>query len=91
MVIKYKDGSQYTKHYDGTIMLSEKDKVTVEHPNFATVRVTLDRVKMRTDTIIGMGSAYANVGFDNIFERSNDGRLIETFVGDIKVVSYLEK
>ena len=72
-------------------MLSEKDKVTVEHPNFATVRVTLDRVKMRTDTIIGMGSAYANVGFDNIFERSNDGRLIETFVGDIKVVSYLEK
>jgi len=38
-----------------------------------------------------MGSAYANVGFDNIFERSNDGRLVETFVDGTKIVSYLEK
>jgi hypothetical protein len=49
-------------------------------------------VKARTDTVIGHGSAYANVGFENIFERSNDGRVVETFLGDnARVVSYKEK
>jgi hypothetical protein len=56
------------------------------------VRVSLDRVKARTDTIIGLGSAYANVGFENVFERSNDGRVVETFLGNgSRVISYREK
>lgn len=39
-----------------------------------------------------MGSSYANVGYDNIFERSNDGRLVETFVPDGTIIrSYREK
>lgn len=39
-----------------------------------------------------MGSAYANVGFDNLFERSNDGRVVETFLGEkARVVTYREK
>ncbi|CAD8207264.1 unnamed protein product [Paramecium octaurelia] len=91
LIIYYKDGSQYTQHYDGTIMLIKGDKVIVEHPNFASVVVTIDKVKQRTGTIIGMGSAYANVGFDNIFERSNDGRVVETFYQGCKVISYIEK
>lgn len=68
-----------------------QDQVIVEHPNFASVKIILDKVKQRTDTVIGMGSAYANVGFDNIFERSNDGRVVETYVEGHKIVSYLEK
>ena len=49
-------------------------------------------MKARTDTVIGMGSAYANVGFDNVFERSNDGRVVETWIGDGgRVVAYREK
>lgn len=63
----------------------------VEHPNFASVKITLDKVKARTDTIIGMGSAYANVGFENIFERSNDGRVVETYIEGNKIITYLEK
>lgn len=51
-----------------------------------------DEVKMRTDTIIGMGSTYANVGFENIFERSNNGRVVETYLPDkTKVIGYREK
>jgi len=49
-------------------------------------------VKARTDTIIGHGSTQANVGFENIFERSNDGRVVETWLGDGgRVLSYREK
>jgi hypothetical protein len=57
------------------------DVVVVEHDRFCSVKVSVDRVKARTDTIIGHGSAYANVGFDNIFERSNDGRVVKTYLG----------
>jgi hypothetical protein len=39
-----------------------------------------------------LGSAYANVGFEDIFERSNDGRVIETYLPDnTKVIGYTEK
>lgn len=27
-------------------------------------------------SITGHGSSYANVGFDNLFDRSNDGRIV---------------
>ena len=47
---------------------------------------------MRTDTVIGQGSAYASVGFENLFERSNDGRIVQTMLPDgSKVVGYREK
>lgn len=43
-------------------------------------------------TVIGMGSAYADVGFKDIFERSFDGRITETYLPDkTKIISYLEK
>lgn len=64
----------------------------MEHEAFCTIRISLDRVKARTDTVIGMGSAYANVGFDNIFERSNDGRVVETLLPEgARVIGYREK
>lgn len=58
MVIKYPDGSQYTQHKDGTKMMvsASQDSVIVEHEMFCTVKVSLDRVKARTDTVIGHGS-----------------------------------
>ena len=53
------------------------------------MRVLFDEVTSRADTIIGSGSSYANVGFSNLFERSNDGRIIETYLQDgIKVIGY---
>ncbi|EAR91082.3 hypothetical protein TTHERM_00430030 (macronuclear) [Tetrahymena thermophila SB210] len=93
-IITYRDGSVYTKHKDGTQMLTsaKKDYIIIEHPEFSTVKVLLDEVKARTDTVIGLGSAYANVGFDNLFERSNNGIIIETYLPDgTKVVGYKEK
>jgi len=42
-------------------------------------------------TVIGMGSAYADVGFHDIFERSHDGRVTETYLPDgSKIVNYKE-
>jgi hypothetical protein len=57
--------------------------------DYSTVRVLFDEVKARTDTIIGLGSAFANVGHDSLFERSNNGIIIETYLPDgSKVVGY---
>lgn len=59
------------------------------YEDYSTVKVLFDEVKARTDTIIGLGSAYANVGFDSLFERSNNGVIIETYLPDgTKVVGY---
>jgi DNA-binding cell septation regulator SpoVG len=94
LVITYKDGSVYVRFRDGTEMLTSRDKdcTIVEHPDYATVKVIYDQVKMRTDTIIGLGSAYASVGFENLFERSNDGRIVHTLLPDgTKVMGYREK
>lgn len=54
----------------------------VEHDDYITVKVTIDPVKARTDTIIGLGSSYANVGFEDLFERSNDGRIVDSYLPD---------
>jgi len=43
-------------------------------------------------TIIGLGSTYANVGFSDIFERSYDGKVVETILPEgTKVIGYKEK
>ena len=60
----------------------EKEVILVEHPEFVTVKVSVDFVKARTDTVIGIGSAYANVGFEDLFERSNNGRIVDTYLPD---------
>lgn len=80
----YKTGHTYVKFKDGTEITStpKKDQIIIEHPDFASVKVSTDEVKARTNTVIGEGSSYANVGFDDILERSNDGRLVETFLPD---------
>ena len=64
----------------------------MQHENYATVVVKKDIVKSRTKTVMGQGSAYANVGFENLFERSYDGRIVETYLMDGTVVKgYCEK
>lgn len=64
----------------------------MEHPEFVTVKVSTDAVKARTDTVIGIGSSYANVGFEDLFERSNNGRIVDTFLPDNTCVrGYVEK
>lgn len=69
-----------------------KDIIIVEHPDYSTVKVRLDEIKARTDSIIGLGSAYANVGFDNLFERSNNGVIVETYLPDgSRVIGHREK
>ena len=49
MIIKYKDGSVFTKHKDGTTFMTSKDKNTifVEHPDFASVKIVIDETKAR--------------------------------------------
>lgn len=94
MVINYPDGHTYTEHKDGTKFYTSPDgnHIWVEHEDFATVKVSYDPVKARMGTIIGLGSSSAYQGFDNIMERSHDGRVTETFLPDgSKVVGYLEK
>jgi hypothetical protein len=78
LVITY--GSVYVRFHDVKEMLTSFDKncTIVENPDYATVKVIYDQVKMRTDTIIGLVSAYASVGFENLFERSKDGNTVHT-------------
>ena len=94
MVINYPDGHTYTEHKDGTKFYTSPDGNTiwVEHRDFATVKVVYDPVKARMGTIIGMGSSSAYQGFENIMERSFNGRVTETYLPDgSKVVGYQEK
>ncbi|EGR33457.1 hypothetical protein IMG5_051980 [Ichthyophthirius multifiliis] len=92
LVIQEKDGSIFTQHSDGTQIYTKKDIIIIQHQDFCTVKILSDQIKSRTDTIIGIGSAYASVGFDNLFERSNDGKIIEAYLLDgTKVISYKEK
>ena len=75
-------------------MLTSADQqtITIQHENYATVVVKKDIVKSRTKTVMGQGSAYANVGFENLFERSYDGRIVETYLMDGTIVKgYREK
>ena len=48
--------------------------------------MTLDVVKSRTKTIIGLGSCDAGLGYENILLRSNDGRLSEVYFSDGSVL-----
>jgi len=58
MVIQYPDGTRYTTHKDGTRFLTSPDgnTITIEHNDFATVKIRQDPVKARMGTIIARGS-----------------------------------
>ncbi len=60
--------------------------------DYATVKVRYDPYKQRNGAVIGHGGAFAEVGYSNLFERSWDGRIVETYLHDgTKVVGYKEK
>ncbi len=39
VVIYYKDGRVYVKHHDGTMILTDKDNITVENSHYCTVLI----------------------------------------------------
>lgn len=55
---------------------------TFSQEGYAPVRVTMDPVKMRSGTIIGMGGTDALMGKDAIMERSFGGRVSELLLPD---------
>lgn len=84
IMIKYKDGSLYTKHKDETTMLTSADglSIALQRENFAPMKVRIDPVKVRSNTIISRGGTDALLGADDLMIRSNDGRIVETFLSD---------
>ena len=90
MTIRYVDGTLLTKHKEGTrirtVATDLGEIITVEAEGFAPVRITTDRIKARTKSVIGRGSTDALIGSDDIMARSVDGRLVETFPPDRSVV-----
>ena len=88
-VVYYPDGAIYTQHKDGTKIWTSpnKDEIIVEHENYATVKVRYDPYKQRNGAVIGHGGAFAEVGYNNLFERSWDGRIVETYLHDGTKVS----
>jgi hypothetical protein len=92
--ITYTNGSVFTQHHDGTKFLVSADgrDTIIEKQGFAPVKVIFDTVKARANTIIGLGGTDALMGFDDIIERSCDGRICETFLPDGCVVqTYRER
>jgi len=60
--------------------------------DYATVKCRYDPYKVRNGAIIGLGGAFAQVGYSNLFERSWDGRMVETYLNDGTIVyGYREK
>ena len=59
---------------------------------YSPVRVTMDPVKARSGTVIGLGGTDALMGKDNIMERSYGGLISETLLPDRSTVqTYLER
>lgn len=100
--IDYKDGSSLIIFADHTRINtlkdsndSEESRVVMtyfEKEGYSTVKITLDPVKARSSTMIGLGGADALMGRDGIMERSNGGLISEVFLPDRSVVqTYFEK
>jgi hypothetical protein len=47
IIVKFKDGSRYTQHHDGTKIWtnSQETEIIVEHDNYSTVKVRYDPYK----------------------------------------------
>lgn len=94
VTVKYKDGRLLTKHKDETTMLTSPNGlgITVEKEGFAPVKVRLDPVKMRSNSIISRGGTDALLGIDDVMVRSNNGYLSTTYLPDgTYVQTYKEK
>lgn len=65
---------------DGTLIQKDRGNgtVTISHPTYRTVTLTYDEVKARMGTVIGEGSSFASIGYQNLMERSHTGLIINT-------------
>lgn len=93
LIIKFTDGSVLTRHADGTRMSSSSDGslVTIEHPEFATVKIKVSDYRRRNPIKIGLGSSFAGHGYKDLLERSCDGKISETALADGTVVQGLRE
>ena len=95
--IEYPDGSKIVLHNDGTKIytsstVKEVTNYTIENDSFATVEISYDEVKKRTQTTIAAGSTEALIGSDNLMNRAYDGRLSKIILPDKTLVFvYKEK
>ena len=55
-IIQYIDKSQMIIFQDGTRIYQKEDTLVVSHPDFATVKIRVDKTKERLGTVIGAGS-----------------------------------
>lgn len=58
---------------------NKANSITITHPEYPTVRIRYDPHQIQNNNIIGQGTAYAYLGFDNLFERSYNGHIFELF------------
>ena len=97
--MSYVDSTQYIIMPDNTCIVkkkwadSESGTVTyITQDGYAPVRHTLDPVKARAKTIIGLGGTDALMGKDQIMERSNSGIISEVLLPDYTTIqTYQEK
>ena len=73
----YPDGSRLVVFADGTRIhsSSSRNTFTIQHPLHAEIEIVYDYFRARNPSIIGVGSAYATKGKENLFERSYTGRI----------------
>lgn len=99
LTIDYVDQTRLIVMPDGTNFLEKKRTdgeagtcTFITKEGFAPVRQTVDPVKARARTVIGLGGTDALMGKDFIMERTNTGRVSEVLLPDKTIIqSYLER
>jgi len=82
--ITFKDGTRIVTD-------SKQHTTTTFKAGMPTVRIRLEPHKFVDENVIGYGSAYALLGYDNLFERSCDGYIYEVFCDELRYYLYHEK
>ena len=84
ILIKHEDGRLYTRHKDGTLMMTSKDEssIIVQKQKYAPVMIKLDKDQARSQTQTNIIIENEVKGSDNIMKRSNDGRVVQTYLPD---------
>jgi hypothetical protein len=87
----YPDGSKLVIFNDGTHLHTDakKEVFTITHASYDKVVITYDFFRARNPGVIGLGSAFASKGKDNLMERSFTGRISEvTLESGITLLTY---
>jgi hypothetical protein len=84
LVFRFMDGGRLTVFPDGTRVRcsANKSKLTIEHPSHDPVTIDADHFRARNPSVVGVGSAFASKGRENLFERTYDGRVMSLALAD---------